>query len=71
MQNIIYLFHGIVETTIAKSIYIKLINNKYAYELKNDVNLKKTLIIYSTNNCFEMTVKSNITFTIFNKKNVI
>ena len=64
-----HLFHGIVKMTIAKWIHIKLINNKYKYKSKNDVNLKKILIIYNTNKCFGITVKLDIVFTIFNGKN--
>ena len=53
---------------MAKLIYIKLIDNKYACKLRDGINLKKTLIIHNTNNDFGVIVKLNIIFIIFNKK---
>ena len=67
-QNITHLLHGIVEIIIAKLICIKLIDNIYKHEPKKNSNLKKTLIIYNTNEYFNMIVKLNITFTTSNKK---
>ena len=34
MSDIIYLFHGIVKTTIARLICIELTNNKYEHKPK-------------------------------------
>ena len=70
-QNMTYLFHGIAEIIIAKLICIKLIDNEYTCKSQNDINLKKTLITYNINKCFEIIMKSNITFTISNKKKII
>ena len=68
MQNMIDLFHGIIKITIAKLICIKLINNKYKCKLKNNLNLKKILIIHNINKGCGMIVILNIIFIIFNKK---
>ena len=68
MQNMPHSFHGIKKTTTAKPIHIKLINNKYGHKLKNNINLKKTLITHNINKCFEIIAEFNIIFTIFGKK---
>ena len=64
-----YLHHGIIRMEITKPVYIELIDNQYAYGFKNDINLKKILIICNINNCFEITMKLDIIFITFNKKN--
>ena len=64
----IHSFHGIAKMTTAKSIHIKLINNMYKHEPKNNINLKKTSITYNTNKCFEITVKLSNIFITFNEK---
>ena len=74
MQNMTYLFHGIAKIIIAKIIiakliYIKLINNIYRCISRNNINLKKILTTCNINKCFEMTVKLNVIFIIFNGKN--
>ena len=63
------LFHWIVKIIIVKLIHTKLIDNRYACESKNNVDLKKTLIIYNTIEYFEVFVKLNILFIISNGKN--
>ena len=55
--------------TTAKLIYFKLINNEYRCELKNNIDLKKKLIIHNINKCFGTIAKFNIIFIIFSGKN--
>ena len=69
MYDTTYLFYGIVKMTAAKLIFILMIDISYMCKLKSGTNWKKTLTIHSTINCIGVTVKLDIAFTIFNKKN--